>query len=140
MSAEIQIPIGSQPLSPLASNGFTKNDPANWTCYSAGESLTERVLEAAENHSTPNDILSMLAESCNIEVRMAVAGNKNTLLETVVMLSQDESADLRYQLAKNHNIPESVLHLLAEDPNPYVVDQAKRTLIRLGRSASIVIS
>jgi hypothetical protein len=48
-----------------------------------------------------------------------------------MLLAQDESADLRYQLAENHNIHKSVLNLLADDSHPYVAHRAQKTLKRL---------
>lgn len=124
---------------PVDGDCSTKNEPAEWTTYSAGESVTDRVMKAAENPATRADTLSMLAESCNLEVRMAVAENENTLLETMMLLAQDESSDLRYQMAESHNIHYSVLKLLAKDPNPYVVDRAQRTLARLAGGAVIAL-
>lgn len=123
----------------MVGDSSTRNDLANWTCYSAGESISEWVMQAAENSSTPVDILSMLAESCNVEVRMAVADNGNALLETTMMLAQDESTDLRYQLAESHNIHKSVLKLLVEDSNPYVAHRAQKTLARLADCAVGVV-
>ena len=117
----------------------TKNEPGNWTCYSAGDSTAEWVMQAAENPSTPADILGMLAESCNVEVRMAVGDNGNASLETMMILVEDESADLRYQLAENHNVHESVLELLSKDSNPYVARRAQKTLARMEASAAVVV-
>jgi hypothetical protein len=123
----------------VADECSTRNGSSDWTSYSAGESTTDRVMQAAENPATLPDILSLLADSCNLEVRMAVADNKNTLLETMMMLAQDESADLRYQLAESHNIHYSVLKVLAKDSNPFVADRAQRTLARLIGGAVIIL-
>jgi len=123
----------------IPGDAFTRHDLANWTCYSAGGVTTERVMESAENSSTPPDILGMLAESCDVKVRMAIADNGSALLETLMMLAQDESADLRYQLAENHNIHESVLKLLTEDSHPYVAHRAKKTLARLKCGGVILV-
>lgn len=139
MIAAVQIPALPERSGRMVGDSSTRNDPANWTCYNAGESISEWVMQAAENSSTAVDILSMLAESCNVDVRMAVADNGNALLETTMMLAQDESVDLRYQLAESHNIDESVLKLLVEDPNPYVAHRAKKTLARLAGGATNVV-
>jgi hypothetical protein len=128
-----------QVLEAIPGDGFARHNPSNWTCYSAGEATTERVMEAAESSSTPPDILGMLAESCDVKVRMAIADNGSALLETLMMLAQDESADLRYQLAENHNIHESVLKLLSVDSHPYVAHRAKKTLARLRCGAVILV-
>ena len=113
------------------SESFIKTEHDSWTCYSSGESTTGRVMDAAENSSTPADILALLAESCDVKVRMAIADNRNAALETTMLLAQDEDADLRYQLAENHNIDESVLVFLADDSNPFVAHRARKTLNRL---------
>jgi hypothetical protein len=103
----------------------------SWTCYSSGESTTERVMEAAENPLTPPDTLALLAESCDVKVRMAVADNRSAFTETTMLLAQDEDADLRYQLAENHGIDESVLEVLADDSNPFVAHRARKTISRV---------
>jgi hypothetical protein len=123
----------------IAGDVSTADEPANWTCYSAGAYTTEWVIRAAEDPSAPTNILGMLAESCNVEVRMAVADNRSASLETLMMLAQDESDDLRYQLAENHNIDKSVLNLLTEDSNPFVAHRAQKTLARLERSVASVV-
>jgi len=139
MVASEQTPAVPEPSGQIAGNGDSKNEPDDWTSYSAGKPATDSVIQAAENPATSADILGMLAESCNVEVRMAVAHNPSALLETVTALAQDESDDLRYQLAENHNIHESVLILLAKDPHPYVAHRAKTTLARLGVGAAVLV-
>jgi len=54
-----------------------------------------------------------------------------------MMLAQDESVDLRYAIAENHNIHTDVLTMLADDDNPFVAHRAKKTSERV-RGASIV--
>jgi hypothetical protein len=118
--------------------GLPDNDPADWTCYSSGAYTTDWVARAAEDPAAPTDILSMLAESCNTEVRMAVADNPSALLETLTMLAQDDSADVRYQMAENHNIDQSILKMLSEDSHPYIAHRAQKTLRRLEVPAKVV--
>lgn len=131
MIADLLTPEYIEPSPQASGYVFKEHESTNWTCYSAGESTPEWVMQAAENALTPVDILAMLAESCNVEVRLAVADNQSTSTDTMMMLAQDESADLRYQLAENHNIDKSVLQLLADDSHPYVANRAQKTLKRL---------
>ncbi len=139
MPVEIPTPKSTELSPPAEGYVFKEHESTNWTCYSAGESTPEWVMQAAENASTPIDVLAMLAESCNVEVRLAVADNQSTATDTMMMLAQDESADLRYQLAENHNIDESVLQMLADDSHPYVAHRAQTTLKRLRLQAGATI-
>jgi len=131
MIAATDTPTGAERSWEMADDGFKQHEPANWTCYNPGESTPAWVVQAAENSCTPVDILDMLAESCNLDVRMAVADNRGASLDAMMLLAHDESADLRYQIAENHNIDESVLRLLADDSHPYVAHRAQKTLRRL---------
>jgi hypothetical protein len=138
MFTAVPIPALPEGSGHVAGDCSTKFEPADWTCYSAGENTSDRVMKSAENPATPPEILNMLAESCNLEVRKAVADNPSTQLETLMMLALDESADLRHQLAESHNIHYSVLRLLSRDSNPYVVRRAERTLARLSRGSLVL--
>jgi hypothetical protein len=140
MIAETQARAGTAELSWQAAEvSFKEHESANWTCYSAGETTPEWVLLAAENASTPVEILEMLAESCNIEVRMAVADNPAASVDTMMLLAEDTNADLRYQIAENHNIDKSVLKLLTDDSHPYVAHRAQKTLKRLEVQADATV-
>ena len=138
MVAAIQQSGSLNPAESTSSEGFEDHEPANWTCYSAGEPVSEWVLRAAGNPATPIDVLCRLAESCNVDVRMAVADNTSAPLETVLMLAQDESVDLRYQIAENHNVHEDVLRLLCDDSNPYIAHRANKTIARLATGVAKV--
>jgi hypothetical protein len=87
--------------------------------------------ELAEHPDTSTYALSELAAHDDVEVRTAVADQKNTLTETMMILAQDVSADLKYAIAENHNIHADVLNMLTEDDNPFVADRAKKTLDRI---------
>jgi hypothetical protein len=47
-----------------------------------------------------------------------------------MMLALDESIDVRFQMAENHNLPDAILRILSEDENPYVAQRAAMTLGR----------
>jgi hypothetical protein len=61
-------------------------------------------------------------------VRLAVAENPNTPTEILSMLAEDEDADVRYGVAENPHMPEDILLKLAEDDNPYIRCRALKTL------------
>ena len=85
----------------------------------------------AAHPSTPAHTLTHVAKHPVADVRVAVADNRNTPIEAIWVLVNDEDPDVRYQLAENHNLPKEVLTVLCEDDNPYVADRAQRTLERL---------
>jgi vesicle coat complex subunit len=46
---------------------------------------------------------------------------------------------VRFTLAENHNVPEEILQILAQDENCYVCSRATRTLQRLSPPAPAVM-
>ncbi|MFN8550652.1 MAG: hypothetical protein U0103_04110 [Candidatus Obscuribacterales bacterium] len=55
------------------------------------------------------------------------------------LLVEDENPDVRFCLAENYNIDQNILKALSEDENPYVAHRAKRTLMRLQNTAGRVV-
>ena len=90
----------------------------------------------ASHPATSAIVLHRLSQHSNVEVRMAVADNKNTHTITSMQLAQDDNADLRYALAENHQIDSGILDILASDENPFVADRAQKTLLRLKQAIS----
>jgi len=95
-------------------------------------SQLEVVIELAEDADTHGDILAVLSAHPDVRIRAAVADNPNTPYIALLKLARDESNDIRYQLAENHNVPRNILHVLLTDENPYVQARAESTLERLG--------
>jgi hypothetical protein len=95
-------------------------------------SQLEAVIELAEDTDTHGDILAVLSAHPDVRIRAAVADNLNTPYLALLKLARDESNDIRYQLAENHNVPRNILHILMNDENPYVQARAESTLDRLG--------
>jgi hypothetical protein len=83
--------------------------------------------KVAEDPTTGWQILELLANHNSPHVRAAVADNINTTPGTLLKLASDSDADLRYQLAENHNIAREVLAVLLEDENPWVRVRAEMT-------------
>jgi len=52
-------------------------------------------------------------------------------------LTKDEHPDVRYRLAENSNLPDSILVELSEDENPFVAARAQETLQKL-KSGSVI--
>lgn len=67
---------------------------------------------------------------------MAVADHLDTPAAVLLLLADDEDADVRYAIAENHNISRHVLNKLLDDGNPYVAQRAQTTLERLCRDDS----
>jgi hypothetical protein len=83
--------------------------------------------KVAEDPTTGWQLLELLANHNSPHVRAAVADNVNTNPGTLLKLAYDSDADLRYQLAENHNIAREVLAVLLEDENPWVRVRAEMT-------------
>jgi hypothetical protein len=93
--------------------------------------LRKRQLLIANSPNATEEILSELALSAYVEVREAVIDHCNCPIAVQFMLTDDESADVRYALAENHNLSFSVLEKLSYDDNPYVASRAQQTMRRL---------
>jgi hypothetical protein len=63
-----------------------------------------------------------------------VTENRSTPFEVLCRLCNDEHPDVRFAMAENFNLPESLLTKLGKDDNPYVASRASRTLERLNRA------
>lgn len=94
------------------------------------------LLGLAESPAATERILSALAFNRSVAIRQAVADHSRTPFLTLLILVDDESADVRYRLAENHNVPERVLQMLAQDENPYVSCRAQSTLDRRRAAAA----
>jgi hypothetical protein len=77
------------------------------------------------------DILAELAMSSFSEVREAVADHQLCPVSIHLMLADDETVDVRFALAENHNLSFQVLEKLSQDANPYVAYRAERTMRRV---------
>lgn len=87
--------------------------------------------DIASHASTSASVLNRLSKHSNVKVRMAVADNENTGINTSRLLAEDGNADLRYGMAENHHIDRSILEFLATDANPFVADRAQKTILRI---------
>jgi hypothetical protein len=95
---------------------------------------------AASHASTTASILHCLSKHHSLKVRMAVADNENTGINTSMQLAQSNDSDLRYAIAENHHIHKSVLAFLTKDINPFVADRAQKTILRLKQEISKLTS
>src|SRR3990167_5950907 len=69
----------------------------------------------AQDQSTSAEVLALLAQDQNADVRYNVALNTSTSPEALTLLAQDQDADVRYYVAQNTSTPAEVLTLLAQD-------------------------
>jgi len=75
---------------------------------------------------TYNNWLWHLAEAANTK-----SIEQSVSTDVIWMLIDDPNADVRFCLAENYNIDEEMLEKLAQDENPYVAHRANKTLTRL---------
>ena len=109
-------------------------------CYQEGESILSW-LNRANTDSTvqhkKTEILDLLAaKEFDAQTLMDIGDHVATPLEVHLLLAVNEDPDVRFALAENHNVPESVLKMLVEDSNPYVAYRAQKTLAKLDVSGA----
>lgn len=106
-------------------NAFTGDSEGN-----LGMPVHEWLVRVAER-TRAEEILAILSISPIVEIRIAVADNRNTPEHILSLLAMDEDSDVRYSMAENHNLDFELLQTLAEDHNPYVAMRARQTLDRV---------
>lgn len=94
-------------------------------------------IEVAEDPNTDLETLERLVADKSPEVRASVAQHPDAI-SFVWKLATDESPLVRYCLAMNPNFPEHVYQALADDENYKVARRAKRTLSRIKSEDSLV--
>ncbi|MBX9686897.1 MAG: hypothetical protein K2X27_09360 [Candidatus Obscuribacterales bacterium] len=75
--------------------------------------------------------LRSLVAGADLKLKMSIADDLSTPMEVLFILAEDESLDLRYALAENHNLSRDLLEFLTLDSNPYVAHRARKTIIRM---------
>jgi hypothetical protein len=96
------------------------------------EVLPDYLLERIAGHPHVEQYtLVRLSMHHDPDVRAAVSENLSTPPDVLAFLLKDESADVRYTMAENHNLAIHLLEQLGEDENPYVSSRAQKTLFRL---------
>ena len=78
------------------------------------------VYAIANYPGTPSEVLAILANDKDWEVRYAVAGNSNTSPETLAVLATDEYCSIRAQVGNNPNTLPETLEKLAGDKEYWV--------------------
>ncbi|MBC7997148.1 MAG: hypothetical protein IAF58_04365 [Leptolyngbya sp.] len=81
----------------------------------------------AENKYAPLEVLELLAEDKNPEVRIAVGTNTSTPTHIRYSLAFDQDPNVRFGLAEDVNTPVELLNKLTEDSNPYISCRAEET-------------
>lgn len=85
----------------------------------------------AKNISTPSTTLAQLAKDTGKWVRSAVAENPSTPADTLRQLAHDDCVWVRMMLAQNDNIPQDVAEVLAEDKDSTVRALVKEQLRKI---------
>jgi Leucine rich repeat variant len=81
---------------------------------------------AARNLATPIAVLEQLAKDADDTVRSVVIENRNLPLQSLLELTQDQSVNIRANLARHRNnvqVPAEILERLAKDEDPQVRSQ-----------------
>ena len=81
--------------------------------------------EVAINPHTTSELLHKLVSDSDRFVRREVASSQNTSEEDLAYLSEDPDRDVRWNIADNENTPIQVLQTLIADKSPYVRKAAK---------------
>src|SRR6266478_3405299 len=74
----------------------------------------------AEHQNAAPQLLKVLSDSPHSHVRAAVTENANTEFDVLRKLASDHSVDVRFRLAENPHIGETLLTILLEDENAHV--------------------
>ena len=97
-----------------------------WSLYRSGcKRIKERI---AENPLCPADLIDVLSNDIDADVKAALARNKSVGLSTLESLCDDDDINVRLSLAHEPSLPQFLLEKLSRDSNPYVCDSAERTL------------
>jgi hypothetical protein len=107
-----------------------KVDLTSGAGYSAKGSL-EKLLVTANSSSTSPDVLEKLISHDEVEIRCAIAWNKNTTVNLLDQLAKDISEEVRYCVASNSNLHLKALMSLSQDESDFVKDQARFKLNEL---------
>ncbi len=114
---------------------FQANDPSTpvqeLRSIAATSSCKVLLSSLAGNVNTPVDTLEILSRHDETAVRMSVVDNPSASKEMLEELALDEHPDVRFALAENHNTPAHILYMLLDDDNPYVAMRAETTIERL---------
>lgn len=70
---------------------------------------------------------------------LSVAEDASASEDILWLLVEDPNPDVRFCLAENHNIGTALLQALSDDENPYVAHRAQKTMMRLQSSAGQVM-
>jgi hypothetical protein len=81
----------------------------------------------AGNTNTPVDVLVLLSQDEDWRVRRYVSSNCNTPIDTLVRLSRDESRWVRERVAENPRTPVETLVRLSQDGSLSVREEVART-------------
>ncbi len=70
---------------------------------------------------------------------LSMAEEADATVDILWMLVEDQNPDVRFCLAENYNLDATMLEKLSEDENPYVAHRAQKTLMRMQSPAGKVV-
>src|SRR3990167_5870791 len=97
-----------------------RDTPAEVLALLAQDQNADVRRNVARNTSATQQVLTLLAQDKDVYVRCYVAQSTSTSPEALVLLAQDKDADVRYNVAQNTSTPAEVLTLLAQDQDATV--------------------
>jgi HEAT repeat protein len=88
---------------------------------------SEKIKQARDRNTSP-EMLALLAQDEDANIRWRVADNINTSAETLMLLARDENESVRYTIAENINTLPEMLILLAQDKDKDVREVALQNM------------
>ncbi|MDF7647058.1 HEAT repeat domain-containing protein [Pantoea sp. Acro-805] len=85
----------------------------------------------AHNKTVPLEILNVLANDVDPDVRYSVAMKKKLSLEIFKRLASDEDYSVRLCIAKNKKAPSSILEMLSNDPEEDIKNLANENFSKI---------
>ena len=96
--------------------------------YSILEQFPEMTIWVIHNKTVPLEILSVLLEYPDPDVRSGIARKRKLSDEMFRILAQDTDETVRHAIANNRKVPKKILMQLASDPSEFVATTAKERL------------
>jgi hypothetical protein len=82
----------------------------------------------AHNKSIPNEIIELLSDSQNAQVRSTIANKRKTPAHILEKLSRDADEGVRLRVVYNAKVPTEILVSMLQDPWQRIVETATEKL------------
>ncbi len=127
----LHIEIGSQDVIRILENIAEQTNRAErLTELSSSDSIQIR-RAVAWNKNTPSKELAILAKEKHQPIRLGVAGNEGSSPDTLAVLAMDNDKNVRWRVANNVYTKPEVLNFLVNDKDQNVRQCARVTLLKI---------